>query len=79
MTTTKITAKAATLLHDLRELRAAHAAHKQLERELATYTRPDEISDLLAAVDAQESAGAAEVRRILHHNLADYHRANRAS
>lgn len=75
MTTTKITAKAAALLDELRDRRTAHAAHRQLQRELSTYTRPAEINDLLAALADHTDTESAEVRSILHHNLAAYHQA----
>jgi hypothetical protein len=45
-------------------------ASKALRRDLATYSTPDEIHDLLAAIGPDESADAEEVRTILVQNLA---------
>lgn len=56
----------------LRRHRAERAAHRQLRRELATYSTPAEIVDLLAAVD-RDDAAAVEVRTILQHNLQNYY------
>ena len=45
-------------------------ATKSLRRDLACYTTPDEIHDLLAAVSRDESADSEKVRTILVQNLA---------
>jgi hypothetical protein len=78
-TNNTITAKAAALLDELRARREANAAHRQLRRELASYSTPSQIDDLMVAVDGVEDDGAAEVRHILHHNLQDFYRARNAS
>ena len=45
-------------------------AAKNLRRELACYSTPDEINDLLAAIGPDDSGDAEEVRTILVQNLA---------
>lgn len=51
---------------DLRRRRAARAAHRTLERELATYTTPAEVDDLLAAMRGHDdNAENEEIRTIL--------------
>lgn len=47
-------------------------ATKALRRDLATYSRPEEIHDLLAAI-TEESPDAEQVRTILIQNLARTH------
>ena len=54
---------------ELRERRQARAAHRVLERELASYTTRAEVDDLLAVVDEQGGADAELVRTILNRNL----------
>lgn len=78
-TNNTITAKAAALFDELRTRREANAAHRQLRRELATYSTPSQIDDLLVAVDGTDDAGAAEVRHILSAQRVDYYRARNAS
>jgi hypothetical protein len=72
----RVPALLAAVAGGVRELRAERSAHRQLRRELATYSTPAEIADLLAAVDtgADESA---EVRTILNHQLQDFYRSHR--
>ena len=50
---------------ELRNARAARAAHKSLERELASYTSPSDLNDLDAILDRHSDAETADIRRIL--------------
>ncbi len=59
----------ATVRDDLRERRQARAAHRNLERELATYTTSAEVDDLFSALRGQEGPAVDEVREILAGNL----------
>ena len=59
----------------LRDRRQARISYYALQRELAAYRTPNEIADLLAAVDRQVDAPEAErVRTILEDNLSAYRR-----
>ena len=78
-TNNMITAKAAALVDELRARREAHAAHRQLRRELASYSTPSQIDDLLVAIDRTEGHEAEEVRHILSVQRVDYYRARNAS
>ncbi len=79
-TNNMITAKAAALLDELRARREANAAHRQLRRELASYSTPSQIDDLLVALDrADEGHQAQEVRHILSSQRVDYYRSLNAS
>jgi hypothetical protein len=49
----------------LRDARAAHAAHRRLERELACYTTPSDLNDLHAILDRYPDRDTAGIRRIL--------------
>lgn len=70
-----------TVLDEARHQRAARAKQRQLRAELSTYRTSTDISDLLAAVDGSGSheRDVAQIRTILAHNLADYHRTHVAS
>ncbi len=57
------------LRDELRLRRQARAARRALEAELASYSTPSEVDDLLAAADGIDSADADQVRSILSHNL----------
>jgi len=57
------------LRDELRTRRQARAAHRTLELELATYTTPNDVDDLLAALRDEDSASAEEIRNILTRNL----------
>jgi hypothetical protein len=48
-----------------RGLRAAHAARKSLERELASYTSAADLNDLGAILDRYSEEETADIRRIL--------------
>lgn len=63
-------------IDEVRERQAARAAHRQLRDELATYTTPNEIADLLAAVTRLGADEDDEVRRILEQNLAERQRSS---
>jgi hypothetical protein len=54
---------------DLRDARQARAAHRALERELATYKTPSEVNDLLGSLRGQEGAEVEVIRHILSRNL----------
>ena len=54
---------------DLRELRQARAAEVSLQRELATYSSPAEIADLLGVLRNQDGPEAQHVRDLLVDNL----------
>lgn len=62
-----------TVSDDLRERRQARAAHRTLERELATYTTPAEIEDLLGAMRGRDDAASDEMRDLLIRNLQHRH------
>jgi hypothetical protein len=55
----------ATVRDELRERRHERAARRQLERELASYTSPTEINDLLGLLSGQDSSDANELRETL--------------
>ena len=50
---------------ELREARAARAAHKALERDLAGYTTEADLNDLGAILDRYSAEETADIRRIL--------------
>ena len=50
---------------ELREARAARAARKALERDLATYTSEADLNDLGAILDRHSAEETADIRRIL--------------
>jgi hypothetical protein len=54
---------------ELRERREARAAYRALERDLASYSTPAEVDDLLAALRWQDDAEAQVIRDILIGNL----------
>jgi hypothetical protein len=60
----------AAVRDDLRERRQARRAHRHLVQELSTYTTRAQVDDLLAALDNDSSAEAAQIRAILGRNLA---------
>jgi hypothetical protein len=67
---TTLKATTVKIIDEVRERQAARAAHRHLREELATYTTPNEIADLLAAVTRYGAAEDDEVRTILEQNLA---------
>ena len=50
---------------ELRNARAARAARRSLERELASYTSPSDLNDLDAILDRHSEEETADIRRIL--------------
>jgi hypothetical protein len=64
-----------TVRDELRERRDARAHERRLREDLAPYSTPAEIKDLLSAVDREETRDAEVIRSILHENLARYHAA----
>jgi hypothetical protein len=66
MTATTRTLPRLTALRDeLRSVRAARAARKSLEHDLAGYTTPDDLNDLGAILDRHSDEETAEIRGIL--------------
>lgn len=57
----------------LHRRRQARAEHRQLERELASYTTSAEVDDLLASLSGQDQASVAEIRAIVVGNLQHTH------
>ena len=62
-----------TMIEQARERREEHAAYEKLRRDLARYTTPTEIDDLLVAHDRLPDADAAPVRAILVANRKQHH------
>ncbi len=58
-----------TLRDELRARRAARAEQRRTRRELATYTTPGQIEDMLAMLDRSDAPQAEEMRTILQSNL----------
>ena len=68
----------ASVRDELRERREARAERRGLERELASYTTPAEVNDLLGSLRGQDERAVqdirdAVVRNLLRHSL---HRAS---
>lgn len=64
------------LIDELRERRLTRAHRRDLERELAAYTTPNEIEDLLASLEREEGPDAELVRAVLGSHLVErYHHA----
>jgi hypothetical protein len=55
---------------ELRTRRSARAAHKTLERELASYTSPAEQNELDAILDRCPVGDVAEIRAIVNRQRA---------
>ena len=55
---------------ELREARAARAARKALEHDLAGYTSQADLNDLGAILDRHSAEETADIRRILTTRLA---------
>lgn len=70
----KVARLVATVRDELRERRALRAAARELENDLAAYTTPREIDDLLATLDRGEDAEVSPMRAVLARNLQDYYR-----
>lgn len=50
---------------ELRSARAARAARRSLEQDLASYTSPSDLNDLDAILDRHSEEETAGIRRIL--------------
>ena len=50
---------------DLHEARQAREEHRTLRRELASYTTPADVNDLLGSLRGQEGEDAEMIRHIL--------------
>lgn len=59
----------ATVRDELRERRQARAEERALERDLAAYSTPAEVDELLTIIGDAEGADADRVRTILTRNL----------
>ena len=55
----------ASIRDELRDARAARAARKSLERELASYTSPRDLNDLEAILERYNEDETADIRRVL--------------
>jgi hypothetical protein len=55
----------ATVRDELRERRQERAARRSLERELASYTSPSEVNDLLTLMSDLDSSEADAMREVL--------------
>ena len=53
---------------DLSARRAARAARRSLERELASFSTPDDQSELDAMLDRADPDAADEIRHIIDHS-----------
>jgi hypothetical protein len=60
----------ASVRDELREARAARAARKALEHDLAGYTSQADLNDLGAILDRHSPEETADIRRILTTRLA---------
>lgn len=60
----------ATVRDELHNRRIARANRRSLERELATFDTPAQISDLLGSMRGQDEAAAETVRSIVLHSSA---------
>jgi hypothetical protein len=58
----------ATLRDELRERRIARANRRSLERELATFDTPGQVSDLLGSLRGHDEAAADAIRSMVLHN-----------
>jgi hypothetical protein len=57
-----------TIRDELRARREARARSKALRRDLASYTTPREVDDLLAIVEHQDNSDAEQIRNIVFEN-----------
>jgi hypothetical protein len=64
-TTTALVPRLAGLTDELRERRRERAARVAMRRELATYSTPAQVWDLLGALPDRDDAAAEEIRSIL--------------
>ena len=68
--TSPVTQMWASVRDELREARAARAARKALEHDLAGYTSQADLNDLGAILDRHSAEETADIRRILTTRLA---------
>ena len=61
----RATSGATRLAESVRARREANGARRQLRRDLATYTTPSEVNDLLFLLAGSEDPMAEEIRSIL--------------
>jgi hypothetical protein len=54
---------------ELRERREARAGRRVLERELASYTTPAEVNDLLGSLRGQDDQAVQDIRDAVVRNL----------
>ncbi|MGD9959912.1 hypothetical protein [Nocardioides sp.] len=66
----------AELRDELRERRAARAEFRALERELAHYTSPSDVDDLLASLRGEDSDAAEQIRGIVSRNVREHRMAS---
>jgi hypothetical protein len=64
-TTTAFVPRLAGFTDELRERRRVRAARVAMRRELATYSTPAEVRDLLGVLPERDDAAAEEIRSIL--------------
>ena len=57
-----------TVRDELRDRRQARASRRALERELASYDTPAQVSDLLGALTGDDDARVQEIRDIVLRN-----------
>jgi hypothetical protein len=55
----------ATICKDLRARRNVRAAHKALERDIASYTTPAELDELNSILQRYDDTEVVEIRRIV--------------
>ncbi|CUR55015.1 hypothetical protein NOCA2220206 [metagenome] len=66
----------AVLRDELRERRQARVELRALERELAHYTSPNDVDDLLASLRDQDSEAAEQIRGIVSRNVREHRMAS---
>ena len=64
-TANRLTSLWTTVRTQLRDSREAYVARAALERELASYSTPEELNDLHAILDRHSDSETAAIRRIL--------------
>ena len=57
-----------TIRDELSERREARARYNAMKRELAAYTTPREVDDLLGVIEHQDGPEAQQIRDILFQN-----------
>jgi hypothetical protein len=59
----------ASVRDERRERREARAGRRNLERELATYTTPAEVNDLLGSLRGQDDRAVEDIRDAVLRNM----------